>query len=69
MRPRDGKFMNYYLGLDIGGTFVKGVCMTAEGNLLAEEKCDTGCEHGGAAMCDNIANLFILSSSFRTQTS
>ena len=49
--------MNYYLGLDIGGTFVKGVCMTAEGNLLAEEKCDTGCEHGGAAMCDNIANL------------
>ncbi len=49
--------MNYYLGLDIGGTFVKGVCMTAEGNLLAEEKCDTGCEHGGAVMCDNIANL------------
>ena len=47
----------YTIGVDLGGTFVKGVCMTAEGNLLAEEKCDTGCEHGGAAMCDNIANL------------
>ena len=49
--------MKYYLGLDIGGTFVKGVCMTAEGNLLAEDKCPTGCEKGGCAMCDNIAAL------------
>ncbi|HIR67340.1 MAG TPA: ROK family protein [Candidatus Coproplasma avicola] len=49
--------MEYYLGLDIGGTFVKGACMTAEGNLLAEDKCDTGCENGGYVMCDNIAAL------------
>ena len=49
--------MKYYLGLDIGGTFVKGVCITADGKVLAEGKCDTGCENGGAAMCDNIARL------------
>lgn len=49
--------MKYYLGLDIGGTFVKGVCMTADGKILAEDKCDTGCENGGQAMCDNIAAL------------
>ena len=49
--------MKYYLGLDIGGTFVKGVCVTSDGKVLAEGKCDTGCENGGAAMCDNIARL------------
>ena len=49
--------MKYYLGLDIGGTFVKGVCMTASGEILAEGKCETGCDKGGAAMCDNIAAL------------
>ena len=49
--------MEYYIGLDIGGTFVKGVCVTAAGEVLAEDKCPTGSEQGGAAMCDNIAAL------------
>ena len=47
----------YYLGLDIGGTFVKGACVTQLGEILAESKCPTGCEDGGAAMCDNIVAL------------
>ncbi len=49
--------MEYFLGLDIGGTFVKGVCADRSGNIVAEDKCDTGCEGGGEAMCDNIARL------------
>ena len=47
----------YYLGLDIGGTFVKAACVTQLGEILAESKCPTGCEDGGAAMCDNIVAL------------
>lgn len=49
--------MKYYLGLDIGGTFVKGISMTAEGSILAEDKCETGCASGSDVMCGNIASL------------
>lgn len=49
--------MKYYLGLDIGGTFVKGACVTADGGIIAEDKCPTGCEEGPDVMCGNIAAL------------
>lgn len=53
--------MKYYLGLDIGGTFVKGACVAPDGSILVEDSCPTGCgeggEEGGRAMCANIAAL------------
>ncbi len=49
--------MSYYIGIDIGGTFIKGVAMTAEGTILSENKCPTGCEDGAAAMLKNIIAL------------
>lgn len=49
--------MNYYLGLDIGGMSIKGMCIDAEGNILAESNIPTDCSQGGLAMCDDIAVL------------
>lgn len=49
--------MMYYLGLDIGGMSIKGVCIDAEGQILAEGCVPTECENGGMAMCDAIAVL------------
>ncbi len=57
LAEKEWKIMKYYLGLDIGGTFVKAVSITADGKILAEGKCDTGCDKGGRVMCDNIAAL------------
>ncbi|MCM1545724.1 MAG: ROK family protein [Clostridiales bacterium] len=51
--------MNYYLGLDIGGTFVKGVLADENGKILCDGKAPTGCEKGSDIMCENIASLCI----------
>ncbi len=49
--------MNYYLGMDIGGTFIKGVLVDEGGKVIADGKTPTGCADGGDAMCANIAAL------------
>lgn len=49
--------VKYYLGIDIGGMSVKGICMDAEGNILSEHNVPTDCDKGGTAMCDAIASL------------
>ncbi|MDE7400898.1 MAG: ROK family protein, partial [Clostridia bacterium] len=49
--------MNYYLGMDIGGTFIKGVLVDQRGKVIADGKAPTGCADGGDAMSANIAAL------------
>ncbi|MDE5766685.1 MAG: ROK family protein [Clostridia bacterium] len=49
--------MNYYLGMDIGGTFIKGVLVDQSGKVIADGKAPTGCAEGGDAMIANIAAL------------
>ncbi|MCM1438677.1 MAG: ROK family protein [Roseburia sp.] len=49
--------MKYYLGLDIGGTFIKGVLADGNGKILCDGRVPVGCENGGGKMCGNIANL------------
>ena len=36
--------MNYYAGIDLGGTFVKGGIVDEEGNILVKDKIPTGKE-------------------------
>ena len=49
--------MNYFLGIDIGGTFVKGVLINEKGKVLCDGSVPTGCADGGENMCKNIAAL------------
>ena len=49
--------MKYYLGIDIGGTFVKGVLTDESGKILCDGSVPTGCADGGENMCKNIASL------------
>lgn len=49
--------MEYFLGIDIGGTYIKGVLVDGGGRLLADGKAETGCALGGDNMCANIAEL------------
>ncbi|MDE7256652.1 MAG: ROK family protein [Clostridia bacterium] len=49
--------MNYYLGIDIGGTFVKGVLTDENGKILCDGSVPTGCADGGDCMCGNIGAL------------
>lgn len=49
--------MKYYLGIDIGGTFIKGVLVDGSGNILSDGNVPTGAEGGGENMCRNIASL------------
>ncbi|MDE7380215.1 MAG: ROK family protein [Clostridia bacterium] len=49
--------MKYYLGIDIGGTNVKGVLVDERGKILCDGSVPTGCESGGENMCKNIASL------------
>ncbi len=49
--------MKHYLGIDVGGTFVKGVLADGNGKILCDGKAPTGCADGGDAMCKNIAAL------------
>ncbi len=47
----------YYLGIDIGGTFVKGVLVDESGKILCDGSVPTGAADGGENMCKNIAAL------------
>lgn len=46
-----------YFGIDVGGTFIKGICADEKGNIKAEGAIATGVEGGGNAICENIAKL------------
>lgn len=49
--------MNYYLGIDVGGTFVKGVLIDESGKILADGSVPSECAEGGDRLCQNIAAL------------
>lgn len=46
-----------YIGIDLGGSFIKGVLISAEGKILAEEKTATERENGIDHVLDRIAGL------------
>ena len=47
----------YYIGIDLGGTFIKGGIVDDSGNVLTSGKVPTECEKGGSRVAMNIANL------------
>ena len=47
--------MNYYLGIDLGGTFIKCGVVDENGNIVAMDKVPTGKEGGAEKVMDNIA--------------
>jgi len=48
---------NCYIGIDIGGMSIKGVVISPEGNILAENSVVTGVEGGKEQVCANIVWL------------
>ena len=49
--------MKHYLGIDIGGTFVKGVLIDENGKISADGSVPSECAEGGDRLCANIAAL------------
>jgi len=49
--------MEYYIGIDLGGTFIKGGICNKEGEILAQNSVPTEVEKGGEKIIDNICNL------------
>ena len=47
----------YYIGIDLGGTFIKGGIVTEKGEIIAEGKVPTESELGGEKVMDNISEL------------
>jgi glucokinase len=47
----------FYIGIDLGGTFVKGGVVDQDGNILAQGKVPTEREKGTAQVVKNIADL------------
>lgn len=47
----------YYVGIDLGGTFIKGGIVDGEGNILAKDKVPTEKEKGAERVAENIACL------------
>ena len=47
----------YYIGIDLGGTFIKGGIVDDLGNIVLEDKAPTESEKGDEAVTANIANL------------
>ncbi len=47
----------YYVGIDLGGTFIKGGIVDSEGNILCQDKLPTEREKGANAVVQNIAAL------------
>lgn len=45
------------LGIDLGGTFIKGGLIDSLGNILIDDKIPTECEKGIEKVAENIANL------------
>ncbi len=49
--------MKLYVGIDIGGTGIKGILCDEDGKLYSEADIRTGVKDGNQAVCDNIAYL------------
>ncbi len=47
----------YYVGIDLGGTFIKGGIVDDLGNILVQDKTPTESEKGATRVATNIANL------------
>lgn len=47
----------YYLGIDVGGTFIKCGIVDSCGNIVADGKIATESEFGGERLADNVAKL------------
>ena len=47
----------YYVGIDLGGTFIKGGIVDDLGNLIVSDKVPTESEKGDRAVAENIATL------------
>ena len=47
----------YYVGIDLGGTFIKGGIVDDLGNIIIEDKTPTESEGGAERVATNIANL------------
>ena len=48
---------NYYIGIDLGGTFIKGGIVNALGEIIACDKTPTESEFGGGKVASNIVKL------------
>ena len=51
------KSSKLYIGIDLGGTFIKGGIVTSEGEILVSGKIPTEADLGDARVADNIASL------------
>jgi len=49
--------MNYYIGIDVGGTFVKAGIVDENGNIVADGKIASECDKGGNKLAGNAATL------------
>lgn len=49
--------MKKYIGIDLGGTFIKGGIVTQKGEILLQDKVPTEREKGESKVTQNIANL------------
>ena len=47
----------YYVGIDLGGTFIKGGIVDDLGNIVCQDKVPTESENGAGRVATNIANL------------
>ena len=47
----------YYIGIDLGGTFIKGGICDDLGNIIVSDKVPTETEKGAEVVMDNISNL------------
>ncbi|MBR1975114.1 MAG: ROK family protein [Clostridia bacterium] len=47
----------YYVGIDLGGTFIKGGIVDDLGNIIMQDKTPTESENGAGRVASNIANL------------
>ena len=52
-----------YIGIDLGGTNIKGALVSGTGEVLREESCPTHTERGADAVCDAIAAVIAALSS------
>lgn len=49
--------MKYYVGIDLGGTFIKGGIVREDGTIVLQDKTPTESEKGDKGVASNIANL------------
>ena len=49
--------MKYYIGIDLGGTNIKGALVNEQGEIVKQNTCPTHTEQGVEAVTENIANM------------